>query len=261
MTTSQLSMELDCEEESPYSRAARPVNPLALQAAVEGLVTSVGSGVSTSALCARSHPDGSWRRTLQDSLPMLEAELSQEWSMDWPKWATVWGGECGELSTSGLATSEPEYSSSDDVLPTVTSDTAMRQNRCAQGGLPLSTALLGTPTARDHKGRGRPGQLPTQMLPTPNAFDSKGMWNRSDETAHREKGGCRYLSEVLATPAAADAHGSHGGGQGKSLRTDMHRYKAESGASGALNPSFVEVMMGFPPGWTTPTESKPSGTP
>ena len=48
-------------------------------------------------------------------------------------------------------------------------------------------------------------------------------------------------SRFVATPTAADAVGSHGGGQGRSLRTD---------AGGQLNPTWVEWLMGLPLGWT-----------
>lgn len=64
-----------------------------------------------------------------------------------------------------------------------------------------------------------------------------------------ERGGLSNLREhVLArtkglwtTPCAADAQGSHGGNNHRSLRTDV---------AGQLNPMWVEWLMGFPPGWT-----------
>jgi hypothetical protein len=47
-----------------------------------------------------------------------------------------------------------------------------------------------------------------------------------------------------ATPNAGDAIGTHGGGQGRSLRTDTHKMK------GKLNPDWVEQLMGLQVGWT-----------
>ena len=47
--------------------------------------------------------------------------------------------------------------------------------------------------------------------------------------------------KLFETPCAGDAIGSHGGGNGRSLRTDV---------AGQLNPMWVEWLMGFPPGWT-----------
>lgn len=59
-------------------------------------------------------------------------------------------------------------------------------------------------------------------------------------------------------PCSADAVGSHGGGQGKSLRIDMHEI-VRSGVtdesllsqigSGSLNPEFVCWIMGFRAEW------------
>jgi DNA (cytosine-5)-methyltransferase 1 len=69
------------------------------------------------------------------------------------------------------------------------------------------------------------------------------------EQSGRTWGGASTLREqVLArtkglwtTPCAADAQGSHGGNNHRSLRTDV---------AGQLNPTWVEWLMGFPPGWT-----------
>ena len=90
-------------------------------------------------------------------------------------------------------------------------------------------------------------------------------------SAHRTDGK-GYL--LWATPAAADCQGSHGGGQGRSLRTDIHNLKRgmwptphstcstgpgkqgrqggenlQTSAQGQLNPAWVTLLMGFPPGW------------
>lgn len=119
----------------------------------------------------------------------------------------------------------------------------------------IAREMLGTPTARDHKGRGRAGQLPTQLLPTPQAFDSLEFVKKdlTDKTTKNgKKGGRANLREsfpLLATPAAADCQGSHGGGQGKTLRTDIHEYRAETGERGNLSPLFTGMMMGFPDTW------------
>ena len=68
---------------------------------------------------------------------------------------------------------------------------------------------------------------------------------RSGKLYRRRKrvlGTVGIASGLWATPAAADAQGSHGGGQGRSLRTDVHTMKH----SGAV-PSGVEER------WPTPT--------
>ena len=105
----------------------------------------------------------------------------------------------------------------------------------------LEPSLLHTPTATAN-----------QMAPSMVAKGSGWMW---------------------ATPAAADSVGTTGGGQGKSLRTDVKMWptptaqdaKNNGGPSqhkrntkplnaevgGSLNPQFVEWLMGYPAGWTS----------
>ncbi len=92
-----------------------------------------------------------------------------------------------------------------------------------------------------------------------------GMSYRLSPSAPRTLG--RECS-LWATPASWDAVGSHGGGQGRSLRTDVRRWptprqfmhkdspedrgKGNLGevVGGQLNPMWVEWLMGFPIGWT-----------
>ena len=153
----------------------------------------------------------------------------------------------------------------------------------------MGAAYLPTPRANKIGGKSSEGFSPTleqEMLPTPQAFDAKGFQKAdlTDKTTKNGKAGGRAnLREVnflptprtcsamaatlnpnpnhfpnletvialkmLATPAAADCHGSHGGGQGRSLRTDTANYRAETGERGQLNPCFVAEMMGFPITW------------
>lgn len=61
-----------------------------------------------------------------------------------------------------------------------------------------------------------------------------GVSNLREHVLARTKG-------LWTTPCAADAQGSHGGNNHRSLRTDV---------AGQLNQTWVEWLMGFPPGWT-----------
>lgn len=70
----------------------------------------------------------------------------------------------------------------------------------------LNMGLIPTPVARDHKGRGRSGQLPTLMLPTPTTRPNN---HRSGHDAHGKSDRGQTLTEraaLLPTPTAADGH-------------------------------------------------------
>jgi len=100
------------------------------------------------------------------------------------------------------------------------------------------------------------------MLPTP---QTQGM------KVCDENGKTRFF-KMLATPSATDCQGTHGGGRGKNLRTDLHKTPIENGQGRGLKlqPNFVEWMMGYPQNWTDlncqspntgKTDLSPSATP
>jgi len=217
-----------------------------LQEAVKRLVMSVICGERSFALWGKRNPDGSWERTSQDSLALNLDDSSGEWSMTWPRWGTAWDGRCMEHPTPERFTAA------------------------------IESLSLGTPTSRDWKGAGRPGQLPTQMLPTPIANDAKDYHAAKPEivnTREQQKnrgGGCANLAErmaaqMLPTPAASQmgkpvrplAPSEVDGSHGTMLVGAIGQAIGESGESAqrlGLNPEFVEVMMNFPVGWTELTD-------
>ena len=87
----------------------------------------------------------------------------------------------------------------------------------------------------------------SQMWPTPTARDCKGANSLKHLTQPKAPGNNHHVRQLAnavklsTTPCAADAQGSHGGNNCRSLRTDV---------AGQLNPTWVEWLMGFPPGWT-----------
>ena len=87
----------------------------------------------------------------------------------------------------------------------------------------------------------------SQMWPTPTARDCKGANSMEHLLRPKTPGNAHHVRQLanavklFATPCAGDAIGSHGGGNGRSLRTDV---------AGQLNPTWAEWLMGFPPGWT-----------
>ena len=87
----------------------------------------------------------------------------------------------------------------------------------------------------------------SQMWPTPTARDCKGANSLKHLTQPKAPGNNHHVRQLanavklFTTPCAADAQGTHGGANHRSLRTDV---------AGQLNPTWVEWLMGFPPGWT-----------
>lgn len=83
--------------------------------------------------------------------------------------------------------------------------------------------------------------------PTPQAFDANTI-NRSPEALERAKtlGGCSNLREhpeIWATPQARDWKGVTG--------VNRHSKNVPDQVQGNLNPAFVELLMGYPPGYTS----------
>lgn len=85
----------------------------------------------------------------------------------------------------------------------------------------------------------------SQMWPTPRANEYKDTLQSVPPSRLKDPGKCnltqRVAMKLFTTPCAADAQGTHGGDNHRSLRTDV---------AGQLNPTWVEWLMGFPPGWT-----------
>lgn len=85
------------------------------------------------------------------------------------------------------------------------------------------------------------------LWPTPTALDCKGTNSLKHLTQPKTPGNNHHVCQLanavklFTTPCAADAQGTHGGDNHRSLRTDV---------AGQLNPTWVEWLMGFPQGWT-----------
>jgi hypothetical protein len=229
---SQLLMDLNSEALTSLVEDF-PANLTPLQEAARRLVTSVICGEKSSALWGKRNPDGSWERTSQDCLALNLDDSSGEWSMTWPRWGTAWDGLVMEHPT-------PERFT-----------------------VAIESLSLGTPTSRDWKGAGRPGQLPTQMLPTRAASQ---MGKPIRPLAPSELDGSHGTMLVgaigaamnLPTPRSCSAMGAaiNPNAEFPNLETVIAQSVAATGESGefaqrlGLAPEFVEAMMGFPIGWT-----------
>lgn len=92
-----------------------------------------------------------------------------------------------------------------------------------------------------------------KLWPTPSV---QGNYNRRGLSANSGDGLATAVVKMWATPSSADCKGSHGGGQGGSLRTDIH-----NAGGGQLSPDWVECLMNFPLGWTDPDCDEPEPWP
>lgn len=83
------------------------------------------------------------------------------------------------------------------------------------------------------------------LWPTPRANEYKDTLHSVPPSRQKDPGKCnltqRVAMKLFTAPCAADAQGTHGGDNHRSLRTDV---------AGQLNPTWVEWLMGFPLGWT-----------
>ncbi len=110
---------------------------------------------------------------------------------------------------------------------------------------PTPKALTGGPNSkRKERGSGGPDLQEKVLWPTP----SNSMMTVGDMEQARFAGSdpkrpsYNDANQKWATPSAWDSVGSHGGGQGRSLRTDVH------GQGGQLSPDWVCWLMGWPIG-------------
>jgi hypothetical protein len=133
------------------------------------------------------------------------------------------------------------------LLPTPRTTDSHGPGKHGDGGLDLRTAasLLPTPVARDWKGRGMKGQLPTELLPTPTANDD----NKTPEAHMRMKkrlpGGERNTITSLQVLAKNDL--KQPGDATPAPSSDGKRSPARR-----LSPFFVEWMLGLPHGFSDP---------
>jgi hypothetical protein len=193
--------------------------------------------------------------------------LSSEWgstlvSLAWRPKATPQGRLLFQLAVSGLSTEETAASllgppTVNDGKNSIT-ESQRGRNTLTAGLLPAARCADGmSHNLRSPENIGNPrGRLEDVMAMLPTPVTARGN-NRSINpdaamTAIKrgQSVGLGYTISLLATPAAADCQGSHGGGQGRSLRADIHNHRRTTGETGLLNPYFVEMMMGFPQGWT-----------
>ena len=173
------------------------------------------------------------------------------------RWLRIWSvqaitSSCSilKLRLSELGTDGPGYSSSESQMwptPTTVGCTIASEKR-------INLIADGKTTFASNQGEhGGLSNLREHVLartkglwPTPRANEYKDVLQSVPPSRQKNPGKCNLtqavaMEKLFTTPCAADAQGSHGGNNHRSLRTDV---------AGQLNPMWVEWLMGFPIGWT-----------
>ena len=225
-----------------YLAASRARTSHAQEKALESTGSEADSGGKCGGLLARlDRASCSWK-TPQLSL----FEAGSESLPSWPRWATWDETECWELSTPVLHTSESESGS----WPTVRSTDGERGGRGD-----LIQAVRGNPNKH------------YKLWPTPiTAYDGRTMeaWEVAKaktkeklKAGHYKKGcGAPGLMDlqravrIWPTPTVCGNHNRKGASanSGDGLSTAAKEGLPPNG--GALNPTWVEWLMGWPLGWT-----------
>ncbi len=211
-------------------------------------------------------------KTYLESCGLPLPTLSRTWKVQ----AITSSCLCMKLRLSARRTAAQESR----LLPTVTASVAdhggpNQRDSSGRPGLQMAARFWATPNTMDYlpqrspealirqaattrKGRTRPANLREQVCPetvalwpTPTARDYKDGSAKACQNVpvNGLLGRAVHQDRLLTTPTASDAVGTSGGGNSRSLRTDV---------GGQLNPAWVEWLMGFPAGWTV---LKPSETP
>lgn len=98
--------ENEVSEKSPSYRGGSRASLIALQENVKRLLMSVTCGRSSGESLAKLHQDGFWEKMYQGYSQVTIDDSLEEYSMTWPHWGTLLGGQLTELLTLELTTEE-----------------------------------------------------------------------------------------------------------------------------------------------------------
>ena len=157
------------------------------------------------------------------------------WSRIWSVQAITSSSLILRLRLSERGTDDQEYSSSESQMWPTTTAGQCGMTAKTSGRPPEKSTHLGAQVL-----------IRSGLWPTPRANEYKDTLQSVPPSRQKDPGKCNLtqavaMQKLFTTPRAADAQGSHGGNNHRSLRTDV---------AGQLNPTWVEWLMGFPPGWT-----------
>ena len=188
------------------------------------------SGPRSGVSLARFDPDTCCLKMPQVSFPGMEVPISREYSASWPHWGSLVNGECWERTTPVLRTS----GRGSGYWPT------LRATDGTHGGLVTSR--------KSREGGNLIEAVNARYWPTPQAHDA-GAGNAARVGRYGTKHGGRNLNDWAAmwpTPTASDCiRGSTGW-----INDGKRGHQLPESAGGALNPEFVEFLMGWPRGFS-----------
>jgi hypothetical protein len=220
--------------------AASLVSLTPSQVAVAALPTSATSGPSSPASFASCNPDGSWRKTCQGySQVTLDGSL-EVFSETWPRAGMTRSGIAYQLRPSAPLT----VVIGSGLLPTPNAVETVNPNKRYH-----STTNASYPDGRKCQPT-LSDVITRNMWPTPCAEDAKNVpYQKGDH-------GVRYPmllgavdpARMWPTPNSGIDHWNGSmqewGGSGSWIRDHPEL------ATGSLNPTWVEWLMGYPLGWT-----------
>lgn len=258
------------------SRASRS----ALPESSAGPTTSDGSGPISSASFGKFNPDGSFSKTSLD----LFGTDSDPSSVDWPSSGTMRNGTCSARQTSAPPIAGRGFSSSPAWPPTSherthspravasgiqlanqaatwptpraedSESSGARKSRGVEDTLTATTRTWPSPGANDWKGSSQPGQRRGQLdeaaeqhWPTPTASDASGAGSRNTVTSKAHAG--VSLTDAVLTGGSTSRQGSDRRSSPPVLTTSTCGPEC-SPKHRRLNPAFVEMLMGWPTGWS-----------
>jgi hypothetical protein len=248
------------------------VSQFPLQESVVELMMKGGSGTSSTDSFASLDQGGSWLRMSQDSYQQTLDGRLQEYSGTWPRAGMMLSGTCIQREDQVALVRRTEGKES-LLWPTPTAVSRPRSQETLEKCLEFrkKSGRTSVPLYLEEV---------VKMWPTPRVSDTEGglvknVELRNGSFSRKNKDGVRWgvklkdavgHMEMWPTPSASDNRDRGHLGSGAVQRRmakgkQIMLSQSVSTTSGALNPTWVEWLMGFPIGWTDlehlETESSP----
>jgi hypothetical protein len=247
---------------SMFSAEDFPVSRTPWLADEKALKTTATSGPSSPDSFASLDPDGSWLKTCQGFCQLMLDGTSERFSETWPRAGMTRNGTAYRQvpSVPLTAGTDSGWWPTPRFEPGNFSRVNGKIYETSLQSMARRGLLWPTPTAEAaknvpyQKGSGAiryPMLLgavsPSRMWPTPSATDGMGGRMHAVDAHLRRKVqiGLNYAAKMWPTVTVQDASNNAGSSQ-----FDRNSLPLNAAVGGSLNPTWVELLMGFPPGWT-----------